>query len=156
MNINREINNGNMGGISAYNPVKDTWLVTWNVDNYQYELIFEGKPAIEEIKKVITEHLNTLCNDEIFKGFKFDNNVVWLSQENQQNYLRDLNLAKISDGANLPIKYKFGEDISIYKSFVTVEELQDFNIQVANHINITINKYWELKDSIDWSDYENG
>lgn len=145
--------------LECINEYKNDWRVRIQINVNSDDTIdfvekeYDYQPSLTQIKEYVTAHYNNMCNYDIQSSLKFGGDVVWLSLENQQNYSRDLNLAIISNGGNLPIKYKFGTDGAVYKTFKTLNELQNFNIQVSNHINNTIQKYWVIKDNIDWSLY---
>jgi hypothetical protein len=80
---------------------------------------------------------------------------VWLSSENQFNYKAAYDLAIQTNGANLPIKFKFGStEDPIYYTFESIGDLQDFYISAMNFINTTLNEGWNKKDSINWEDYK--
>lgn len=146
--------------LECINTYKNIWKVRikicenedGGVDYVEEE--YNYQPSLNQIKEYVTAHYNNMCNDDIKGSLKFGGDVVWLSQENQQNYLRDLNLAKITGGENLPVTYKLGEDEAVYRVFQTIEDLQDFNIQVSNHINNSIQRFWSIKDNIDWEKYK--
>lgn len=81
-----------------------------------------------------------------------DNNIVYLSLENQINYKSAYDLAYQTSGKTLPQTFKFGEDY--YKVFNTLEELEEFYLKVRNHIDSCLDKGWQAKTSVDYSKYE--
>lgn len=93
--------------IMCSNPSRGYYIIIFDIEETgenQFEYMqksFEYKPELEEIKKVITDYNNSKCDNEILKGLRFEDSLVWLSTENQQNYLRDLNLAKITGGGKI-------------------------------------------------------
>lgn len=154
--------------IEVLNSIKGTYIVRFDfiekfieneeISNTSFwefqEKIFEYKPSIDELKSLITDYYNKCCDVEILSGFVYDETPIWLSQENQFNYKASFDLAKQTNGSNLPVKFKFGSDIEPkYKSFETIEYLEDFYLKMNLFTNNTLNKYWELKDSIDWELY---
>lgn len=133
-------------------------MILWNEEqskdgnlSYVSETL-DHKPSIQEIKEVIEEYINNQVKEEIYSGLVVDNNTVWLSLENQINYQSTYNLACQTEGKNLPQTFKFGEDY--YKTFNTLDELQEFYLMVRNHIDSCINKGWQAKSKIDYSKYE--
>jgi hypothetical protein len=82
---------------------------------------------------------------------------VWLSSENQFNFKAAYDLAVQTNGQSLPVKFKIGETENkepVYHTFETMEEFTDFYTKAIAYINKCLNEGWELKDSIDWSEYE--
>lgn len=147
----------------CFNKVKNTYIVRFDetkIDNgYKYQHFFvSGTDDIEVIKSTINNYYNELCSDEILKGFKIDSDIVWLSQENQMNYkiYYDFALVNNQNGQEFkPIKIKIGDETeSKYHTFESFEEYQKFVFDYTEHIQNTISKYWELKDSIDWTKYK--
>lgn len=146
----------------CFNKVKNTYIVRFDetkTDNgYKYQHFFvSGTDDIEVIKSTINNYYNELCSDEILKGFKLDSDIVWLSSENQINYKIYYDFALFNHQNDLefqPIKIKIGDETeSKYHTFQSFEEYQKFVFDYAEHIQNTISKYWELKDSIDWKLY---
>lgn len=142
------------------NPVKNIWQIAFDVkkvEENKFEYLtyeFRYKPTLEEIKTLITDYYNKCCDKEILNGFTYENLPVWLSQENQFNYKSAFDLAKQTNSSNLPVKFKFGTDIEPqYFVFETLEKLEDFYIKMNQFTHSTLEKYWELKDSIDWELY---
>lgn len=112
-------------------------------------------PTIEEVKALIIAHYNKLCDEEIVCGFEFEGTPVWLSTENQFNYKAAWDLAVQTQGATLPVKFKFGTDSEpIYREFKTIDELRTFYVAAINYVNEVLLKYWQIKDTINWSRYE--
>src|SRR5690606_37731038 len=116
--------------VECLNPYLNKYLIRWDFeekenDKVEYnELEYYGKPSIEEIKKLLIDYYNQQCNNEILSGLLYEDNLVWLSQENQFNYKSAFDFAIQTDGLNLPVKFKFGEDENpVYKEFETIEEL---------------------------------
>lgn len=145
------------------NPISDKWAIRWNVTedpnnegNFTYnEVIFDHKPSLDKIKSTILEYYNSLCDSEIISGFSFEGAAVWLSSENQFNYKAIYDLAFQTQGASLPVEFKFGTmEEPVYRVFTNIEELQQFYISSIQYVRIVLNKYWDLKDNIDWTKYE--
>lgn len=80
---------------------------------------------------------------------------VWLSSENQFNYKAAFDLAVQTEGASLPVVFKFGTtENPVYHTFEQLSELKDFYVGAIAFINNTLNDGWQFKDSIDWTPYE--
>lgn len=125
-----------------------------------YEIVFYKKQksflTLEEIKDAICQDINRQTDSKILSGFMWNNNPVWLSTENQFNYKAAYDLAVQTQGANLPIKFKLGEDAEgnpIYYTFTDVATLGDFYIKAMQYIQECLVEGWERKDSIDWNEY---
>lgn len=122
---------------------------------YMCEYIY-GNITITDIKKLITDWYNNETKYQILTGFVWNNNSVWLSEENQHDFSEALRTAN-SDSSILPVTMKIGEkeDMTpIYTVFETVEELDEFCNSVFIYINNTLKDGWKKKDSIDWSLYQ--
>lgn len=160
--------NGHKGTpeMECLNIYTDKWVVRWGFKDSigdesmknqitYLEKVFVGKPSLVDIQKTITAHYNNLCSNEILRGLMYEDSVVWLSTENQFNYKSVFDFAVQSGGENLPVRFKFGNvENQNYRVFTTIEDLKEFVGVVIEHINDTINKYWVIKDNIDWSKYD--
>lgn len=140
--------------VVSYNlvPLEDGVHAIWN------EIYFYKKQhpfiTFEQIKESILTDINNNVKLSIIDSLIWNGHKVWLSTENQANYKSYTDLAIQTNGANLPIKVKFGDDSNPdYYIFTTVEDIKNFWIACNNHIITQINKGWSLKDSIDWSKY---
>ena len=142
------------------NPKRNTWRVRYDFKKDEFgwhfqEKDFNSRPSVEEIKTLIIQHYNTLCDEEIISGFRFENVPLSLSAENQFNYKAAFDLAVQTAGKNLPVTFKFGTATEpIYRKFSTLDDLKSFFAAAMDYINKTLLKYWRLKDSINWKDYE--
>lgn len=146
--------------VECLNPYLHKYLIRWDFEDIDEntvsynEVEYYGKPTLEATKKLIIDYYNNECNNEILQGLKFEDDIVWLSQENQFNYKSAFDFAVQTDGLNLPVKFKFGtDDEPVYREFYDIIELRDFITVVMTHITYTLNKYWIKKDSINWNDY---
>ena len=120
------------------------------------EAIIKPKPSLEQIKTFILDAINKRTDEKILSGFVWNDNQVWLSSENQFNYKAVYDVAVQTNGANLPLIFKFGDSENpIYYKFEELEDLQDFYLKALEHINEQLVIGWKKKDSIDWSVYEN-
>ena len=128
----------------------DTIIASWTYEK------FSDLPSLEYIKQMINDYYNKQTDYKIVSGFKWKEKSVWLSSENQFNFKAAYDLAKQTDGANLPVMFKIGEEDGdpIYYTFETIEELQEFYLAAMNHIQQCLEDGWKKKDSIDWSVYE--
>lgn len=128
---------------------KPSQVGSWMVAQLSY------KPTLDIIKNIILTWYNNQIDKKILSGFVWKDMQVWLSSENQFNYKAAYDLAVQTNGANLPIKFKFGStEEPIYYTFESIEDLQDFYISAMNFINTTLNEGWNKKDSINWEDYK--
>ena len=147
--------------LECTNPVRGYWRIRFDVQikddgsaDY-YEHRFFAKPQLEVIKSVITEFINEQTNATILSGLKYENQLVWLSAENQANYKAAYDLAVQTQGESLPYKVKLGgEDAPVYREFTSLQDFKAFYLSVQKHINDTINDGWKRKDAIDWSKYQ--
>lgn len=116
---------------------------------------FSHKPTIEEVKDFVLGVENAKIDERILGGFIWKDMPVWLSSENQFNYKAAYDLAVQTNGASLPVTFKFGAtEEPIYHEFTTVAELTDFYTQAMAHVNSVLADGWAKKDALDWSEYE--
>ena len=153
----KKINEKNVVIMFDYHPIVkkvgdeeiETPLAIWQ------EHRFNHIPTMDEIKKVVVEYYNQKIDERIISGLVWKNMKVWLSSENQFNYKAAYDLAVQTNGKTLPMIFKFGDDKnSVYYEFETVEDLTDFYMSSINHIQNELKKGWEMKDNIDWSNFE--
>lgn len=112
-------------------------------------------PTIQAIKDIILAYYNEQIDNKILSGFEWNGYKVWLSSENQFNYKAAYDLAVQTQGASLPVTFKFGSDTEPqYHIFTTLEDLHNFYTSAISYINTTLAEGWQIKDSIDWSKYE--
>jgi hypothetical protein len=124
-------------------------LATWQ------EHTFNHIPTLSEIKAVITDYYNKLIDQSILSGLVWNGMKVWLSSENQFNYKVAYDLAVQTNGATLPIVFKFGDDEeTVYYEFKTIEELSNFYITSINYVQTVLQEGWNKKDKINWDIYK--
>ena len=123
-------------------------LGTWTYERLYYT------PSIDAIQNMILSYMNNQIDNEILNNFVWNDHHVWLSTENQFNYKTAYDLAVQTNGASLPVTFKFGTSANpTYHKFETVEDLSDFYLKATKFISDTLQKGWNKKDSIDWSKY---
>lgn len=118
---------------------------------------FNYKPTMSEIRDVVISLINEETNKRILTGFTWGGKPVWLSAENQMNFKSSHDIAVQSDGANLPVKFKLGENedgAPVYHTFTKVEPFTDFMTKAVAFINSTLNDGWKEKDSVAWTKFE--
>lgn len=147
--------------LECINPVKDKWRIRWDVQEKEdgsatyMEEEFIGKPSPEAIKSVVIGWYNQQIEETILSGFVYEDMPVWLSTENQFNYKAVYDLAVQSNGATLPVVFKFGTDERVqYRIFGTLEELADFYTKSMQHVQDTLADGWEKKDAFDLTLYQ--
>lgn len=138
--------------VVAFNYVEDTIIPdygTWT------EITFDYKPGFEKIKSSIISIIDALTRDKIINDFRWNDYNVYLTIENQTNYNREYYLASSTNGKNLPVTFKFEKDgVSEFYTFKTLEELQQFYIDMSEHIRKVQSDGWETKNSINWDVYK--
>lgn len=146
--------------LECTNPVKSKWRVRWGVEvredgtvTYMEEEL-DHRPDAEEVRSLVSGWYNSMTDERILSGFEYDGQPVWLSSENQFNYKAAYDLAVQTDGQNLPVTFKFGTaDVPSYRTFETVDELQDFYMKVMKHIQDTLSEGWKKKDALNLNLY---
>lgn len=142
--------------IECVDSKRNIWKIRWDFKDDSFEEVtLDYKPSLEKIQNLIYDWYNKQTDKAILEGFVWKDMPIWLSSENQFNYKAAFDLAMMSEGANLPIKFKFGTTKDpIYYTFETVGDLSDFYMQAMSYINNTLDKGWQQKDSINWNRYK--
>lgn len=149
--------------LECTNRVKNKWRVRWDVETREdgsasyMEEELDHKPDAEEIRSLVSGWYNAETDKRILSGFEYEGQLVWLSNENQFNYKVAYDLAVQTSGKNLPVTFKLGNDDSpSYRTFETVEELQDFYLQAMKHIRTALSEGWKKKDELNFDLYDAG
>lgn len=117
---------------------------------YNWREKFRYKPCLTEIRTIIKEVINKETDRKILEDFVWKGMPVWLSTENQFNYKAAYDLAVQTNGATLPIRFKFGTDATpVYYDFETLEDFADFYTKAMAHINTALYEGWTEKDMVD-------
>lgn len=125
------------------------------VSYYETEIILQHKPNINDIRQAVLEGVNRMIDEKIISEFVWNDMPVWLSSENQFNYKAAYDLCVQTGGQTLPVLFKFGDtENPIYHQFDKQEELSDFYIKAMQFISDTLSAGWLMKDSVNWSEYE--
>lgn len=139
--------------LQCIEPYKNIWVARWDKEvkeegGYQWkEEVFDHLPSVADIKDAIFTAINDEVTQTITSGFKFKDQTVWLSTENQANYKSYFDLG-------LTPTIKIGDSEANYYSFQTKEEFTEFYKEVVLFIQNTIKEGWDKKDAIDFSEYE--
>ena len=124
-------------------------LGTWTYERLYYT------PSIDAIQNMILSYMNNQIDNEILNNFVWNDHHVWLSTENQFNYKTAYDLAIQTNGASLPVTFKFGTSSNpTYHKFETVEDITDFYTKASTYINQVLAVGWAKKDNINWDDYK--
>lgn len=121
---------------------------------YNWRKDYDHIPTIAEVKADIEALINAHIDAKILTGFSWNGKPVYLSSENQFNFKAAYDLAFQIEGANLPTKFKLGEDAEgnpVYHTFTMTDELADFVMRAFAFINTTLIEGWQEKDSVDYS-----
>lgn len=159
--MRKVIGNSDVRLLECTNPVRDKWRVRWNVvadeDTGTAEYMeedFDHKPTVEEVKELITGWYNEQTNKKIVSGFQWKGMPVWLSTENQSNYMSAYTVAMQTNGANLPVTFKFGTDNEpVYRQFDEMATLSDFCVGMNRFIQGAVEDGWEQKNAVLWEEY---
>lgn len=157
--------------IECIYPRLQEYIVRWDVkpfyrkdeetgeeiqQGYDYfEKWLNHKPTIEEVKEIVLNGMNEIIDQRILEGFEWAGMKVWLSTENQFNYKAAYDLAVQTQGASLPVTFKFGTtEKPVYYEFKDLESFADFYTQAMSYINLQLVNGWKEKDNVDWTPYE--
>lgn len=140
--------------IECVSPARNKWRIRWDVQEHDdgsadyMEAEFGYKPTLDEIKATVIGWYNKQTDDAILSGFEYEGNLVWLSSENQFNYKAAYDLAVQTDGATLPVKFKFGTDEQpVYRIFDNMADLTEFYTSAMRFIQNTLDAGWQRKDT---------
>lgn len=125
-------------------------------NSYTWRKYYDHKPTVREIKTDISNFVNAETDAKILNGFTWNSKPVYLSTENQQNFKAAYDLARDTNGATLPVKFKLGEDADanpVYHTFTKFEPLADFVTKATAFVIETLNEGWQKKD-LDYSIFE--
>ena len=118
---------------------------------YWHEVYFNknrnANPSLDQIKEAVLADINQRVKAKIIGGFVWTGINVWLSTENQMNFVQ----------AIAPVTLKIGENEegeAVYQQFDTQEELKAFADACILWRQQCLQEGWQKKDSIDWSPYE--
>lgn len=118
-----------------------------NGSTYEYRHTFDHKPTWDEVKAVLVEAINEHTKETILNGFVWCDKYVWLSDENQRNFMMIENLTS----ENYPLNVKINEDANgepIYYTFVSDEEFAAFSKLASQHVIDTWQAGWKEKDNL--------
>lgn len=114
---------------------------------YEYRHTFDHKPTWEEVKSMLVEAINEHTQETIINGFVWNDQRVWLSDENQRNFM----MMEKQPNELYPLKVKINEDADgqpIYYTFVSEEEFASFSKLGSQHVLNTWMAGWREKDSL--------
>ena len=100
-----------------------------------------------DVKAAIIADIDERVKTAIIGGFKWQENPVWLSIENQLNFSR----------ATAPVTLKIGEQedgTPVYHSFEIQQDITDFCTACTQWTQRQRESGWQEKDGIDWAPYE--
>lgn len=140
---------------------RNIWKIRWDFKKEEdgsfsfEEKTLNYKPSLEKMQDLIYDWYNKQTDKAILEGFTWKDMSIWLSSENQFNYKAAFDLAIQTQGASLPIKFKFGTTKNpIYYTFEDINDLTDFYMSAMTYINNTLDQGWQQKDNIDWNKYK--
>lgn len=115
---------------------------SWTSLDYTYEV------SLSQLKADIESYYNTQVQQRILSGFTYRDTPIWLSTENQQNYITAYTLGLEH------LKVKGGTEYeSKYFELTSKEEIAEFVKAMQIYIQECISWGWEKKDSVDYSVY---
>lgn len=127
---------------------KETDYATWMVE------VVSGAITKKRLQTLFNDYYNKQTDEKILTGYIWNDNAVWLSSENQFNYKAAYDLAVQTEGASLPVTFKFGsDDEPVYHEFTSLDELKEFYQGAMAWVNQCLAEGWKEKDGIDWAKY---
>jgi len=118
--------------------------------------------SFADVKQAILADINARTTEKIVSGLVWtsadgEQIPVWLSVEQQLNFIAAYTRAIQTNGANLPVTFKMGEDEEgqpVYHTFETMADAKDFYDTATDYIHSLQTAGWQAKDAIDWTPYE--
>lgn len=116
---------------------------------YSYDVFdYRITPTLHQLRTDIESYYNTQVQHRILSGFIYRDTPIWLSTENQQNYITaytlGLDYLKVKGGTDSEPKYL---------ELTSKEEIAEFVKAMQIYIQECISWGWEKKDSVDYSVY---
>lgn len=152
-----QIVDGDMPLLELYNEMRDEWVLRWHHpdEGKMVQAIVSPHPSLERIKEVVIGWHNQLIDTTIESGHRWEDKMVWLCAENQNNYFRAFVMAVLTNGQTLPLTFKLGTDNEpVLVEFAELGKLQEFILGAFAHVGTTLTEGWKRKMSINWSEYE--
>lgn len=150
----------------AVSKGKKNWTLTLNLGikavegGYECESVtveLDHRPTVEDVRNAFIDYVDKQTDERILSGMVWNGKPVWLSSESQFNFKAAHDLAVQTEGANLPVTFKLGEEEGrkpVYHTFEDFVELTDFYTSSVKHILDCLNEGWQEKDSFDAEEYE--
>jgi hypothetical protein len=116
--------------------------------NYEYRCSFDHKPTWDEVKAVLIETINAQTKEKILNGFTWNDMKVWLSEDNQRNFMM---ISDFGDDS-FPLQVKINEESDgtpIYHTFANAAEFNEFSQQASQYVIETWIAGWNEKDQLD-------
>lgn len=115
--------------------------------NYEYRHVFDHKPGWDEVKGILVETINAHTKEQILTGFEWKGHRVWLSDENQRDFMM---MEKLPWDV-YPMDVKINEDEQgepMYYQFASSEEFAEFSKLASQYVINTLQAGWAEKDSL--------
>ena len=152
------------GKLNEYKPIKfinNKYVISWglekvNDDSYKWKyFVSNNKISKNEIKDIINAYVNSEVKKSIENKFEWNSMHIYLSLENQIDYKLLFDVTMLQNGKNLPetIKFKVNGE-NIFYEIESIEEFKDFIIKMNNHIRTCIKIGNNIKESINYVDYQ--
>ena len=112
--------------------------------------IWYTSPSSAEIMEAITDAVNRRTDSKILTGYKWNNQSVYLSSENQFNFKAAYDMAVQTNGSILPVTFKLGEDSNgspVYYTFEDMATFSEFYMGAIAFIQQTLADGWAEKDA---------
>lgn len=144
--------------IECLNPRKGIWRVRLDITETEdgaewMEHDFDHRPTAEELRALYCDWVDESVRQRIEGGMTYDGSKVWLSQENQMNYMAAC-LANVKITGLISVKVRLGTaENPVYKTFKSFLTLLDFYRQVQQHIQDCLSDGWAKKDAFNVQPY---
>lgn len=114
---------------------------------YEYRQTYDHHPTWEEVRSSIVAAINEHTKERILTGMEWDEKRIWLSEENQRNFMMIENLT----WSSFPLRVKINEDEygdPIYLTFESPETFAIFSKAITQHVMGALTTGWEEKDGL--------
>lgn len=144
--------------IECLNPRKGIWRVRLDITETEdgaewMEHDFDHRPTVEELRTLYYDWVDESVRQRIEGGMTYEGSKVWLSQENQMNYMAAC-LSNVKITGLISVKVRLGTaENPVYKTFKSFLTLLDFYRQVQQHIQDCLSDGWAKKDAFNVQPY---
>lgn len=146
----------NLAPIECINPRRDRWAVRWDLHQepeggwFALEAVVEHRPTVDEVRQIISDHIDEATQHDIVNGFAWKGKSVRLTDTAQRNFLFAVySLNHTGEFDRTPFAGLLEADTDA----AAAQELGDMVAAMWNHIKTHRARGQALKVAVDYSAY---